>query len=121
MKIDHINIAAPAALMEKLRDFYCQALQLEDGPRPDFGIPGYWLYGDGCPIIHLIESDQHHPATRPYFLDHVAFEVEGLEAYTGRLAQMGVEYAVNELPDYGISQVFCQDPCGIRVEANFRH
>ncbi len=120
MKIDHINIAAPLALLDKARDFYCGALELEVGPRPDFGIPGYWLYGDGCPIVHLIESGNHHPAEKPYYLDHVAFEVQGLEAYTGRLDRLGVAYAVNHLPDFKLSQVFCEDPCGIRIEANFR-
>ena len=120
MKIEHINIAAPLPLLEAVREFYCAALELEVGPRPDFGIPGYWLYGDGQAIVHLIESDQHHRATRPHYLDHVAFEVRGLDAYTGRLDRMGVAYSVNRLPDFGISQVFCEDPCGIRVEANFR-
>jgi hypothetical protein len=55
MKIDHINIAAPMDLLHRVRDFYCGALQLEEGPRPEFNI----------------------------------------------------------------SQVFCKDPCGNGVEANF--
>ena len=120
MKIDHINIAAPLGLLEATRDFYCEALELEVGPRPDFGIPGYWLYGGGCAIIHLIESDAHHRAAAPHHLDHVAFEMHGLEAYKERLQRLGVSYSENHLPDFNISQVFCEDPCGIRVEANFR-
>ncbi len=121
MKIDHINIAAPMALLEDVRDFYCNALQLEVGPRPDFGIPGFWLYGEGRAIVHLIESDSHYPAAEPYYLDHVAFEVTGLEAYTQRLDKMGVPYSVNHLSQFNLSQVFCKDPCGIRIEANFRY
>jgi hypothetical protein len=35
------------------------------------------------------------------------------------LDQLGVEYSVNHIPDFNISQVFCQDPCGNGVEANF--
>ncbi len=119
MRIDHINIAAPMALLEQLRAFYCTALQLENGPRPDFGVPGYWLYGDGKPIIHLIESEQHFPAERPYYLDHVAFEVQGIEGYIARLEQLGVPHTVRYIPDFGIAQVFCKDPCGNGVEANF--
>ena len=118
VKIDHINIAAPRALLVKVRDFYCTALQLEDGPRPDFGIPGYWLYGGGKPILHLIESDNHQGSPKPYYLDHVAFEVEDLQSYTERLDQLGVEYSVKHIPGFNISQVFCHDPCGIGVEAN---
>jgi len=119
MKIDHINIAAPMALLNEVRDFYCEALQLEEGPRPDFGIAGYWLYGDGNPIIHLLESDNHFPAEKPHYIVHVAFEVRGLQAYIDRLKSMGVEYTVNDIPDFNISQVFCKDPCGNGVEANF--
>jgi catechol 2,3-dioxygenase-like lactoylglutathione lyase family enzyme len=119
MKIDHINIAAPMDLLNKVRDFYCGALQLEEGPRPDFGIAGYWLYGDGNPIIHLIESDNHFPAEKPHYIDHVAFEVVGLQTYIDRLESMDMEYTVNHIPDFNISQVFCKDPCGNGVEANF--
>ena len=119
MRIDHINIAAPMPLLEKVRDFYCKAMLLEEGPRPDFGIPGFWLYGDGKPILHLIESNKHHRAAKPHYLDHVAFEVDDLRGYTERLDQLGVKYSVNHIPDYNISQVFCHDPCGNGVEANF--
>lgn len=119
MRIDHINIAAPKLLLEKVRDFYCKALLLEDGPRPDFGIPGFWLYGGGKPILHLIESNNHYPAEKPHYLDHIAYEVEDLQGYTERLDQLGVEYSVNHIPDFSISQVFCRDPCGNGVEANF--
>ena len=121
MKIDHINIAAPMALLEEVREFYCGALELEVGPRPDFGVPGYWLYGDGCPLVHLIQSDAHHRAADRHYLDHVAFAVQGLDDYTGRLDRMGVQYTVNHFPDFKLSQVFCEDPCGIGVEANVRN
>jgi extradiol dioxygenase family protein len=119
MKIDHINIAAPMDLLNRVRDFYCGALQLEEGPRPDFGIAGYWLYGDGNAIIHLIESDNHFPAEKQHYMDHVAFEVKGLQSYIDRLESMGVKYTVNDIPEFNISQVFCKDPCGNGVEANF--
>lgn len=119
MRIDHINIAAPADLLEAVRNFYCAALELEEGPRPDFGIPGYWLYGDGKPIVHLLESDHHQRGDAPYHLDHVAFVMTGLEQYQQRLERLGVQYSVNHIAAFNTSQVFCHDPCGIGVEANF--
>jgi catechol 2,3-dioxygenase-like lactoylglutathione lyase family enzyme len=118
MKIDHINIAAPLALLQECRDFYCAVLELEEGPRPDFGVPGYWLYGDGHPIVHLIEKNQQCDPEQPRYLDHVAFAVQNLPAYIARLEQHGVKYSVREIPEYKISQVFCNDPCGNGVEAN---
>ena len=119
MRIDHINIAAPGALLDSVKEFYCTALELEVGPRPDFGIPGYWLYGDGKPILHLIESDNHFGSEKPHYLDHVAFEVQDLDGYTGRLDKLQMKYTVNHIAEFNISQVFCHDPCGIGVEANF--
>lgn len=121
MKIDHINIAAPMPLLEKVKAFYCTALLLEDGPRPDFGIPGYWLYGEGRPILHLIESDNHYRPEKPQYLDHIAFQIDDLTAYTERLDELGVEYRLNHISDFNISQVFCHDPCGNGVEVNFTH
>ena len=110
MKIDHINIAAPMALLNEVRDFYCGALQLEEGPRPDFGIAGYWLYGDGNAIIHLIESDNHFPSEKQHYMDHVAFEVVGLQSYIDRLASMGVEYTVSDIPDFNICELIRRRP-----------
>lgn len=120
MRIDHINITAPWELLQQLRDFYCGALELMDGPRPDFGIRGFWLYAEGAPIIHLFEKDIDAPTERPLYLDHVAYELEDLDAYVRRLEAMGVEYVLNHIPDFHISQVFCKDPCGNGVEVNFR-
>jgi hypothetical protein len=65
MRIDQFNISAPMSLLDSVRGFYCFALQLEDGARPDFERPGYWLYGDGKPIVHLIESHEHCRPEKP--------------------------------------------------------
>jgi catechol-2,3-dioxygenase len=119
MKIDHVNIAAPWDLLLLVKDFYCNALELAKGPRPDFGVRGFWLYGGGKPIMHLIESDNHYAADKPHFIDHIAYEMEGLEDYTKRLEKLSVEFSVKHIPDFNISQVFCKDPCGNGVEANF--
>jgi len=88
------------ALLENVRRFYTVALELEEGPRPNFGIPGYWLYGGGKPIVHLIESDKHFASDKPHYLDHVAFAVTGLDDFTSRLEKMGIEYSVNHIPDF---------------------
>lgn len=119
MKIDHVNIAAPLELMVAVKDFYCAALLLEEGPRPDFGIAGYWLYGDGQPLVHLMESDNHMKGEAPPHLDHVAFRFSGLKAYSERLEQLGVESSAFYNSAINATQVFCQDPCGNGVEAIF--
>ncbi|MDX1735318.1 MAG: hypothetical protein R3228_13180, partial [Halioglobus sp.] len=105
MKLDHINIAAPAPLLEAAKDFYCNALQLQVGYRPDFGIPGYWLYGGDDPIVHLIESDNHGAGDTPYYLDHVAFALQGLPDFLARLDALGVQYGVIRNEELDLSQV----------------
>ncbi len=120
MKIDHINICAPAEKLEEVRDFYCRALGLVEGPRPDFGIPGYWLYSGSEPLVHLLESPGHQGSDQPYYFDHVSFTLTGLQEYTTRLRDMGVTYDTNHIAELDLFQVFCHDPCGIGVEAGFR-
>ena len=119
MRIDHINIAAPMDLLTKVRDFYCFALGLEEGPRPNFSFRGFWLYGEGKAIIHLVESDVHRAPETPPHLDHVAFQMTDIAAYIERLNTLSVEYNTKYIPDFNISQVFCYDPCGNGVEGNF--
>ena len=44
--IDHVNLRAPADLVERLRRFYTDLIGLREGPRPTprSGSRGHWLY-----------------------------------------------------------------------------
>jgi len=119
MKLDHINIAAPMDLLEKTRDFYEQVLGLEDGPRPNFPFRGYWMYGEGRPIVHLMESEEHYPNEKRPYLDHVAFQSVGVNDFVQNLKSLAMTYTARNIPDFNIAQVFCHDPCGNGVEINF--
>ena len=117
MQLDHINLSTPGDLMESLKEFYCDLLGFEVGPRPDIPIPGYWLYhpSGGGASIHLIQSDNHQPPT-DNFLDHVAFRVPSVEAIRERLDERGVEYQELKLEEIGIHQVVVTDPAGTKIE-----
>lgn len=119
MRLDHINIAASMALLTATRDFYCDVVGLEEGPRPSFAFRGFWLYGEGQPIVHLMESDIHRRAEQPHHLDHVAFRMTDAKAYIKRLQAHLIEYKTKNIVDFKIAQIFCQDPCGNGVEINF--
>jgi catechol 2,3-dioxygenase-like lactoylglutathione lyase family enzyme len=121
MYIDHINISAPAELLLKTRDFYCGVLGLTEGFRPKFSKRGFWLYSEGKPIIHLVESLEHHRNEKQGFLDHFALQSSGLAAVLGKLDGAGIIYKKSYIPEIDLSQVFCKDPCGIGVEINFRN
>lgn len=115
--LDHINISTPLALMDQVRDFYCEVFQLEIGERPDFGIPGYWLYAGAKPLVHLIESDNHRDL-RGGHLDHVAFKAGNIAGLRARLDGLGWDYSTIERPEFNMTQLFFRDPAGIQLEAN---
>ena len=119
MYIDHINIKAPAPLLERLRDFYRTVLGLVDGERPDFGSAGYWLYAGGRPLVHLSLSDEAPDPGVRGSLDHVAFRVEDLAGYTERLRQQGIQFRSNFVPELDMAQLFLHDPAGNGLELNF--
>jgi len=120
MLIDHVNISTPPDLLREVRDFYCGALGLTVGPRPKLSRPGYWLYSEGKAIIHLIESHDHFPSEKKGYFDHFALQATGLAGVVEKLEAAGIRYRLSHLPDARISQIFCHDPAGIRVELNFR-
>jgi len=119
VQLDHFNIAAPMDVLEKVRQFYVDVLGFEDGVRPAFSRPGYWLYAEGKPCIHLIESMDHYPADRQVFLDHIAFRAEGLDAMRERLDRNGVVYRSSYIDEFAMTQLFFHDPAGTGLEINF--
>lgn len=116
--IDHINISAPKALLDKVLAFYTDVLGLEIGGRPDFSRPGYWLYAAGKPIVHLTESEEKGPCTDSY-LDHFALRATGLNAMKKRLESSNVEYRQTRVDRLKQTQLFLTDPAGNGVELNF--
>mgnify|MGYP001591846110 FL=1 len=119
MQLDHFNIAAPLDLLETVRDFYVDVLGFEDGPRPDFSRPGYWLYAAGQAVIHLIEDTARKPHSEPGFLDHIAFRSAGLPAMIERLESHGVTFRQSRVPGRNMAQLFVTDPAGTGLEINF--
>jgi catechol 2,3-dioxygenase-like lactoylglutathione lyase family enzyme len=122
MQLDHMNICAPSELLEQLREFYCDVLGFTVGPRPDFGIAGYWLYTPGVEraSVHLLESDNHQPAELPH-LDHIAFNVDALDNIRAALDDRSIAYGRLEFSDFGIEQISFLDPAGVKIELNCYH
>lgn len=119
MHIDHINIAAPAALLKKVMQWYSGVLDLKEGFRPNFRSQGFWLYADDKPIIHLSERDEFLQHDRQGYLDHVAFQTSGLQAMEERLKALGIDYHANHIPEIPMTQLFTRDPAGTGIEINF--
>ena len=101
-------------------DFYVGLLGLREGPRPDLGFPGAWLYSEGTPlaVLHIIFG-RPLPAQRAGVLDHMAFSAQGLKAVKARFDERGVVYDLRRQAGARTWQLFCHDPNGAKVELDF--
>lgn len=122
--LDHYTIQC--ADLAATRDFYCDVLGLEDGPRPDFGFAGHWLYCAGTPVVHLMarrDGAAQAPAEAPEdtgAFDHIAFRGRDVGAMIARLKARDIAFGENLVADFGLHQIFVHDPDGVMVELNFR-
>lgn len=98
--------------------FYTGLLGLEQGPRPDLGFPGAWLYAEGRAILHVY-SDRPMPPGRAGVIDHMAFSARGLAATKKRFDESGTPYDLRRQKGAGTWQLFCLDPSGAKVELDF--
>jgi catechol 2,3-dioxygenase-like lactoylglutathione lyase family enzyme len=98
--------------------FYADLLGLADGPRPDLGFPGAWMYAGGQAVLHVV-GGRSKDALKPGVIDHVAFSATGLAATLARLETHGVDHVCRQQTGTGLWQVFFHDPNGARVELDF--
>jgi catechol 2,3-dioxygenase-like lactoylglutathione lyase family enzyme len=114
--MDHFTIVT-----DRLADtiaFYAM-LGLSDGPRPDFGIGGAWLYAGDRPILHIIEVEEM-PERRRGVIDHIAFTSEGLQPIAKNLRDRAIAYRIIRTPrPFSRWQMFLEDPNGAEVELDF--
>jgi catechol 2,3-dioxygenase-like lactoylglutathione lyase family enzyme len=124
--------------MKATRAFYVDLLGLQEGPRPEFPFPGYWLYQGPLDIyanaaVHVIGIDPtDESGLKDYLgdrekqllhgsgaLDHVAFFATGLPEMLERLRSAGVEPRQRHVPGLGLFQLFLDDPNGVVIELNY--
>ncbi len=113
--------------LEATRAFYCDILGLELGERPPLEFPGYWLYLDGEPCVHIAERAPYeaHAATlglpaQDAAVDHIAFAAGDHGELAARLEAAGIDAVANDVPAAGLRQLFFTDPNGVRIELNVR-
>jgi len=99
-------------------EFYGRLLGLRDGPRPDLGFPGAWMYAAGEAILHIVGGK-----SREYLhagvIDHMAFTAHGLADTIATLTAYNIEHTCRQQVGTGLWQVFFHDPNGARVELDF--
>ena len=119
-RLDHMTIRCVD--LERTRTFYCDALGLKVGPRPDIPIPGYWLYCNDIPLVHIVggeiaEGAPKKPETRGF--DHIAFRVSDPTPIIAALKARDIPFQDRSLPDFNLRQLVVHDPDGVMVELNF--
>jgi catechol 2,3-dioxygenase-like lactoylglutathione lyase family enzyme len=127
-KIEHVLVLTED--IEGTRDFYRDALGLEVGERPPLEFPGYWLYAEGVPCIHVADRETYTahsrtlgmPASPPAegtgALDHLSFTGDDHEQALARLERNGIVPQRNTVPGIGMRQLFFKDPNGVKIEIN---
>ena len=114
--LNHFTIIAED--QERTLAFYTQLLGLEQGPRPDLGFPGAWLYAGGRAVVHVY-AEREVPQQRAGVIDHIAFTARGLKQVKARFDASGTPYELRKQRGAGTWQLFCHDPNGARVELDF--
>jgi catechol 2,3-dioxygenase-like lactoylglutathione lyase family enzyme len=115
-RMDHFTIVTDR--LDETLAFYAM-LGLQAGARPDFGIPGAWLYATDQPILHIIEVT-NMPEPRRGALDHMAYRAQGLMATTQLLEERAIPHRIIRTPaPFRMWQLFFVDPNGVDVELDF--
>ena len=115
--LDHVNLRTTRA--SAMKRFYCDALGLRPGPRPNFSFGGAWLYCGDRPVVHLVEVDSETPPSSELSLQHFAFTASGLSEFLAQLERHDVPKRLGALQDFRLCQVHVHDPDGNHVHVDF--
>lgn len=114
--MNHFTVIAQD--LERTLAFYVGVLGLRQGPRPDLGFAGAWLYAGEHPVLHVY-ADRPLPPARAGVIDHMAFTAAGLREVKARMDAQGLQYQLRRQVGAGTWQLFCHDPNGAKVELDF--
>jgi len=120
LAFDHVNIRT--VHLDAMVTWYQDVLGLKSGPRPEFPVPGAWLYlGDSC-VLHLIEADpapMKHTPDESLRMEHIAFRGSDMAAFIAGLEARNVAFKLFPFESLGIVLVFVRDPDGNRIHVDF--
>ena len=119
MHIDHVTIRTRD--IKTTRDFFIDLFDLKEGTRPSAiqRIPGYWLYADERPIVHIIGAYAGSAEPQAEAIDHVGLRLEGYTAFKQKLENRNIAYSTMDLPEIEERRLFFRTPGGPLLEAVF--
>ena len=117
--LHHVNIET--SKLEETRKFYEDFAGLTVGPRPRLAFPGYWMYFEDQPVLHLIEiaDNPGMPNARVNRIDHWACMAEGYEETLALVKERGHLYREADIGDDHLKRLFVKDPNGCVLELAF--
>ncbi|SDR56996.1 Catechol 2,3-dioxygenase [Rhizobiales bacterium GAS191] len=116
--LDHVTLRTHD--LEGTRAFLESVLDLRPGYRPAFPFPGYWLYANAEPVVHLIPGQGSSATRAGEAIDHVGFRLADHDGMRRKLDDLGIPYSRMELPELGERRLFIRTPTGILLELVFR-
>lgn len=118
-RLDHVNLRT--ARLSEMVAWYIDVLGLSEGPRPDFGVGGAWLYAGDNAVVHLVEiSDQNAVGSEQDLkLEHFAFIASDPHSFEERLQVNNVRCRKVEVASMGTVAFNVWDPDGNHIHVDF--
>jgi catechol 2,3-dioxygenase-like lactoylglutathione lyase family enzyme len=109
----HLHLSTTADKIESLRSWYVKTFGAISDTRR--GFPSA-VFDAG--ELNFIQAAMPQAPTRGRSVDHIGFEIKGLEAFCRKLAAEGVpfESSYREMPQYGLKVATITDPAGTLIE-----
>ena len=114
LSLDHVNIRT--ADVERLANFYRDALGFEAARHPVAVRPTVWLGQAGSFHIHLVEGELADANESPR-IEHFALRATGLASLLERLSSLGIPHRMSSAE--GLVRVNLRDPDGNRLHLDF--
>ena len=115
--IDHVNVETDD--VDRSAKFYKEVIGLEEGPRPEFSRPGYWMYASDKPVVHIIQTKPDNKmltGSKDASISHFALQIKDYKKACDHLDSLGIEYEAINVPNSEIRQLFLEDPEGVLIE-----
>lgn len=118
MQLDHATIVTDD--IEGVRRFFDDVAGLDTGPRPPFGVDGFWLYLNRRPAIHITQATvAGSTGLRVPRIDHIALRIEDQQEWSAlveRLRAHRVQYQLAVVPLSNEQQLFVSIAPGVHIE-----
>ena len=109
----HLHLSTTAANMETLRSWYVTTFGGVSETRRGFASA---VFNGG--EVNIIQANSAEAPTKGRALDHIGFEVQGLEAFCKKLEAAGIKFEIpyRVMPESGLKVAYILDPAGTRIE-----